>query len=353
MRRTALILSLLVAGAAGVPFASAAESKNWEFGGRGKWAQVDQPTNQPVANATLDKAEQLLASGNSSAALSQILEWIKAPANHGAPDRDRGLFLLAAAYYQEGDRIKAFYHLDELMDFFPESRFFSASIEKQYVIADAYLSGYKRKLLGMAILSADDEAIDMLYRIQERSPGSPLAERALRRSADYYFNSAQYDLAGDAYAAYARAYPRSPDIGRVKLQQAFASLAQFRGTRFDSTPLIDARTQFEEIKVRYPEIASQAEVQKFLDTINTTLAKKLIVTADFYRRTGKPKAAAYTLQTLLATYPLSSEAAHARAELAKLPASAVKEASEARVSEASTRPIGPDKPTLPPSRPTR
>ena len=324
----------------------AAEPKTWDFSGRGRWAEVQpQPTtSQPVGNVTLDKAEQLLAAGDVSRAMDVLLDWIKAPPNRLAPDRDRALFLLADGYYRRDERITAFYHLDELMDYHPESRFFTPALERQFRIADEFLKGHKRKLLWFRVLSAEDEAVDMLFRIQERSPGSPLAERALRRTADHYFASSQFDLAGDAYAAYARSYPRSPDVGRVRLQQAFSSFAQFRGARFDSTPLIDARAQFEDIKARYPDVAEQADVQKFIDTINQALARKMLTTADFYRRTGKPKAAAHSLLTLTATYPRTPAADQARADLKRLPPWAVEQAGQVKASEPATRPIGPETP---------
>lgn len=351
MRRNARFAATLLMALAWNALPLAADTKSWEFGGRGRWSEVPQPTSQPVSNVALDKAEQLLGSGQSDAALEALLTWIKAPGNRLAPDRDRALFLLATAYYQLDERITAFYHLDELLDYYPESRFFYPALEKQYQIGDEFLKGHKRKLLGFPVISADEEAIEMLFRIQERSPGSPLAERALLRTADYYFSQSEWELAGDAYTAYARSYPRSPQIGRVRLQRALSSFAQFRGTRHDATPLVDARAQFEDVKARYPELAEQANVQKFIDTINTTLARKMLGTADFYRRTSKPKAAAYTLLTLVNTYPLLPESDQARQELERLPEWAVEQAAAVRTPGPSTRPIGPEKPAeLQPNR---
>lgn len=352
MRRNARIAAALVtvlawnAGPAGEgsALADTQPAKTWDFSGRGRWNEVPQPTTQSVSNVTLDKVEQLLQSGQSEAALDQTLAWIKAPENRLARDRDRGLYLLAEAYYRVDERITAFYHLDELLDYYPESRFFQPALEKQYQIADEFLKGHKRKLLGLPLLSVDDEAIDMLFRVQERSPGSPLAERSLLRTADYYFSQSDWELAADAYAAYGRSYPRSPEIGRVRLQRALSSFAQFRGTRHDATPLIDARAQFEDVKTRHPELAEQANVQKFIDTINTTLARKLLGTADFYRRTSKPKAAAYTLLTVISSYPLLPEADEAREQLKRLPAVAVEQAEAIRTPRSSTQPIGPEKP---------
>ena len=40
--------------------------------------------------------------------------------------------LIAEALYQYGDRVKAFYYLDELMDEHPDSRYYTQALEKQY-----------------------------------------------------------------------------------------------------------------------------------------------------------------------------------------------------------------------------
>jgi len=307
---------------------ASAEPKTYEYGGGGKWtpAQSQPISTQPVVNPVLDQAERLLAAGNVSDAKKQIVDWIKV--NPKALDRDRAIFLLAEADFRLYDRIKAFYQFDELLDTYPDSRLFGAALYRQYEIADAFLKGYKRKLLGLSILpilGAEDEAIDMMFRIQERSPGSPLAEKCLLRTADYYYSTAQFDLASDAYAAFMRSYSRSSEIPRVRLRRAFSSYAQFHGVKFDATPLVDARAQFEDLKTHYPDLAAENNIQKFIDGINETLARKMLVTADFYRRTGEPRASAYTLRQLINTYPTVKEAEQAKVELAKLPPSALRQ----------------------------
>ena len=234
-----------VAGVLAVgPSARAAEPKTWDYAGGGQWPLAKAPVasttqGQPVENPTLDRAERLLKQKRADDAESLILEWVKS--HRTAPDRDRGLSLLAQSYYQQGDRLRAFYQLDELLVTYPESKYYYPALEKQYQIADDFLRGAKRKFLGLYIIPATDEAIEMLYRIQERSPGSALAERAMLRTADYYYNTGQFDLASDVYTAYLRSYPRSPEVPRVSLRRAFSAYAQFHGVRFDSTPLIEAR----------------------------------------------------------------------------------------------------------------
>jgi outer membrane assembly lipoprotein YfiO len=284
-------------------------------------APASQQTSRSESNPTLDRAEALLKAGQWKAAHDLIVPWLKA--NPKAPDRDRGLFLLAEVYYQNGDRVRAFYHCDELMDNYPESRLFFPALQLQYDIADAYLNGFKDTFLGMRVVPMTEEAVEMLYRIQERSPGSPLAEKALKRTADYYFNTSQFDLAAAAYGAFARSYPRSPDVPQARLRQAFSSLAQFRGPRYDATPLIDARAQFREIQARYPELAADMNLAGWIDRIDADLARKAYISGDFYARTNQPKGAAYMYRYIIETYPNSHEATLARAALAKLPASAL------------------------------
>jgi outer membrane protein assembly factor BamD (BamD/ComL family) len=230
---------------------------------------------------------------------------------------------MADALYRYGDRLRAFYYLDELLENYPDSHYFYTALEKQFDIADGYLGGYKRRLLYMPILDAQDEGVEMMYRIQQRSPGSQMAERALLRTADYYYADSQFDLAGDAYAAYARNYARSPVIPKVRLRQAFSSLAQFRGLRYDPSPLIDARAQLVDISHAYPQLAAEENVDSVVDRIDATFARKLDLTADFYKRTHVPRASVYTYRYLVETYPNSPEADHARVQIAKLPAPAL------------------------------
>lgn len=313
-----------VLGVTGVAPA-AAPTQSWELRGDGRWQQVGgSPTTAPAQDAVLDRVESMLQAKQPIAAKRVVVAWLKA--NLKSPARDRGLYLLGQANFDSGNRIMSFYNFDELMDKHPSSRFFYPALDRQYDIADAYLRGYKRQFLGMWILGAKEEATEMLYRIQQRAPGSPIAEKSLLRVADYYYAVGDFDVAADAYAAYVRSYPRSPYLDRVRLRQAFSSLAQFRGVRFDATPVIDARQQLVDLTEAFPKLAEEENFAAIIGRIDQALAKKLLVTADFYRRTRKPAAAAYYYQYLVKTWPNSPEAAEART---KLPGSTTTQAGEA------------------------
>jgi hypothetical protein len=99
--------------------------------------------------------------------------------------------------------------------------------------------------------------------------------------------------------------------------------AQFRGPRFDATPLIDAREQLRNLVATAPELAQEENIPGLLDQLDRNLARKIYVTGDFYRRTQEPRGAAYLFKYLEKAYPNTPEAALAKLELAKLPPDAV------------------------------
>ena len=161
--------------------ARAQQPRTFEFR-EGHWPEVAAVPAPTTAAATqpapvdpqLALIERLIQQGQFADARKRCVEWLLA--NKTSPVRDRGLFLEADALYGYGNRVKAFFYLDELMDEYPESNLFSRALEKQFEIADAFLNGYKRRILYMPILGAEEEGIEMMYRIEQRSPGSPLAE---------------------------------------------------------------------------------------------------------------------------------------------------------------------------------
>ena len=328
---------------------ASAQDLSWELRD-GRWQQVDNPTGTAIPDETLERVEQMLQDKQYESARRLVINWLKAKQpKKGAttqpsqliaptPNRDRAVYLLGMSNYHIGSRIIAFYNFDELLDYYPASRYYYSALEQQYTIADQFLRGYKRKFLGFRILGAETEATGMLYRIQQRAPGSPVSERALLRTADYYYAAGQFDLAADAYGAYIRSYPRSPYLARVRLRQAFSALAQFRGVRFDATPVIDARQQLTDLATAFPRIAEEENIGAILRRIDTSLARKIYVTADFYRRTDKPRAAVYYYRYLQRTYPDSREAELATRALERMPASVRDAVEPTDIAPAATRP---------------
>lgn len=309
MRRT--LIAITAAGMFQSLTLAQEDRKTFELtNGRLTEVATTNPASLPAPDATLKRIEGFIDRQQFAAAEKASLVWLL---SHKAdPHFDLGLYLHAVALNGNGDPIKAFYYADQLLDTYPASAYFTQALELQYNMGDSLLGGRKLSILGLKVLDGESEGVEMMFRIQQRSPGAPLAERALRRTADYYFASGSFDLASDAYGAYASTYPRSPNLPEVLLRQAFSNYAQFTGVKFDPTPLVNARAQMNDLLAKYPEIAKRENLQSFIDSIDKTLARKLWVTADFYKRTDKPDAAKSTLQVLVREYPQTDEAQQAK-----------------------------------------
>lgn len=290
----------------------------------GQWIEAQtRQAAQTLADPFLDRMQQLYDARQYAQVHDGLVDWLKK--NPKAPDRDRAILLLAQFYFINGDRMWCFFQCDELLENFPDSKLFFPALELQYRVADAFLNGFKKKFLGLPIQEMEDPALDMLFRIQERAPGSPIAERSLLRTADYYYRKSEFDLAADAYGAYLRIYPRGTEVARSRLRQAYSNFAQFRGPPYDATTLLDARTQFGQIQSQTPDLAREEGVEKFIERIDELLAAKIHWDADYYNRVGDLKGAVFLYRSLVQRFPNSKDAQAAKATLAKMPASALKD----------------------------
>lgn len=290
----------------------------------GSWRQTDPATltTQQAPEPGLAPARRLMEQGRYTAAFESTVRWLLA--NRESSNRDQGLLLAAEALHEAGDHVKAFYYCDELLDTYPNSRLWFPALELQFRIGDRFLSGWRRTVLGVPLENWTDEGVEIMFRVQQRAPGSPLAERALLRTAEFYFDDQQYDLAADAYGAYVKRYPRSPETLKARLREAYANYAQFTGPRFDPTPAINARQALSDLIAQHPALAEQQGLPALVESIDLAMARKLLYTADFYRRTKRPQAASYLLTLLIDRYPSSAEAQAAREQIATLPPPQIK-----------------------------
>lgn len=296
MRRTALLLFCLALGAF---CALAGCSSGATVPPQDNTALVE---SRGVEAPAIRRAAAEVDAGEPEQAFQRLVDWFQAGDTRSSPARDVALFVAANALIEDDRRLRAFFYLDELLDLHRSSDLYYDAAQRQYEIADSYLRGEHDRTLFLRQSSPSD-AIEMLFRIQTRVPGSELAERALLRTADYYFDDEQFDFAEDAYTVFIERFPRSPSVPRVRLQQAWSNLLQYDGPRYDPTPLLDARQQFQTIATAYPDLAEQQQLAEVTNYIDAQFAKKQAIHAGFYDRTGEEAAAEKIRRDLVQAYP--------------------------------------------------
>lgn len=302
-------LALIIAAAAtGAPAWPAAAQRTYELGDDDRWVDTESAAADP-AEARLLAAMRSLAEDDPDRAEFLASEWIEQNKDH--PRLADAYVLRGDALAAHGDFYLALFDYEVVARQFPGSEAFVVALGRELDIATRFANGLRRRLWGLRIVSADEEAEELLIRVQERLPGSRLAEQAGITLGDFYFSRRQMDLAAEMYAIFIENYPRSEDVGKARKRLVYAHLASFKGPEFDSAGLYEARARLQRLKVVDPVAAQQMGADALLTRIDESDARKLLTTAAWYLRTDDPIGAEMTIRRLVRQYPRTSAASEA------------------------------------------
>jgi outer membrane assembly lipoprotein YfiO len=292
-----------------------------------QWRQVGEsdPSTPEGQLATIRRA---LAASEYGRAETLSTQWI---------DRNERHPLLPEAYICRGDALRgqreyyrALFDYEHVARGFPGSEAFVTALRRELEIARLFATGTRRRFLGLRIVDATDEAQELLIRIQERMPGSSLAEEAGIELADFYFRRRDMDLAAEAYGLFIENHPDSRFAGQARRRLIFAHLASFKGPEFDADGLYEARTKLRQLMATEPATAQQIGASALLQRIDDSDASKMLQTARWYLKTGDVIAAEFTIRRLLRRYSHTAAARDALRIMpdiwARLPASVKEQA---------------------------
>lgn len=264
----------------------------------------------------LQAIRKLLAQDKFEEAQKQAKRWIKEYPNHA---------LLVEAYMLRGDArvgrrhyYKALYDYEYVIRTYPASEQFQTAMEREFEIARLFTSGMKRRLWGLRILPAQGEGEELYIRIQERSPGSELGEKASLALGDYYFAESRMHDAATAYDLFLQNYPRSEHREGVLLRMIQASLATFKGPEFDSKGLLDAAERIRQYQREYPAAAERIGADAILVRIDESQALKAYTTGQWFEGQGRRISAIVLYQRVVRDHPQTAAARDALARLQSL-----------------------------------
>ncbi len=299
---------LVAVGTAALIVAGVLAQEKYELTDADEWNLVDSADPSTPAGQ-LAAARRALAAGENKRAQSLVTDWI------GRYPRDP---LLPDAYLLRGDTLrargkyyKALFDYEFVARAYPASEAFITVVQREVEIGVMYARGTKRLWLGMRILNADDVAEELLIRVQERMPGSRLAETAAIELADHYFRRREMRLSVEMYAIFLENHPNSDQVSKARRRLIYSELATFKGPFFDASGLHEARARLNELIAIEPAAAERIGADALLTRIDESDAQKLLVTARWYLTTGDPIAGELTIRRLVTRYPRTVAAADA------------------------------------------
>jgi outer membrane protein assembly factor BamD (BamD/ComL family) len=305
MRSTLLAACLAVAALA----AGASAQQEFKLDGNDRWKELDEPAPGSPA-AVVRMARLALAKGEAKRALALMDAWVERfPTD---PLRPEALLTRADAKLALKEEYDALFDLEDIARKHPYSAAFIPALEREFEIAGMYAAGLKRKFWGtFRWVNTDDDAQEILIRIQERLPGSALAEKAGMALADFYYDRRDMALAADAYDLFVQNYPRSLQADKARLRLIAAYCAGYKGPEFDSKGLLEASGKLRELQALEPQLAKQVGADAILLRIYESEAEKRLTTANWYWQTNDPISAEREIRALVKKYPRSVAALQA------------------------------------------
>lgn len=276
---------------------------------KGQWVPVESP-RAGSDEAVISEARRYIAGGDAARARELLDPWIRDNEASNGPMVPAAFLARGDAWTIDGDEFEALYDYEKIIRFFPGCGEFPIAVERELEIAVKYLRGEKRIWwLGLRWTDARDVGEELMIRVQERLPGSRVAERAGIELADYYYRQRDLSLASTAYELFAKNYPLSPYRVKALQRRIYASIGRYKGPRYDSSALIDARVLINRFMSLYPAQAQETGLDEALLTrIDESAGMQRLEVAAWYIVREDEPAARYTLMRLIKQYPKTAAA---------------------------------------------
>jgi tetratricopeptide (TPR) repeat protein len=302
---------LIAAASLGLAAPLFAQSTEFNLSDSGEWVVLQAPA-AGTDDATIGQTRSLLARGDARGAYRIIDDWIDANERTASPLLPEALRLRGDALTASGDEYEALYDYERVIREFSATPEYVTAVERELEIGMRYVRGLERKFFGVRVVPAEDIGEELLIRVQERMPGSRVAERAGIELADYYFADRDLEMAEEAYDLFMENYPQSSYSQKAMQRRVYATIAKFKGPRYDGAPLKDADILIDRFQDLYPAAARDAGLDEGLQTrIDESGAEQLMESASWYLQRGDDTAARYTLNRLLTRHPQTATAQRA------------------------------------------
>lgn len=178
---------------------------------------------------------------------------------------------------------EAYLAYQKVIDTYPFSERIGEIIEREYKIAEEFISGVKRKAIGIT-LPVENPAIEILAKVVENSTYGPLASKAQYKLGLLLKGLLRYYDAEEAFNKVITNYPDSEWADAAKFQIAACRSAVSRGAPYDQGAAQDAKTRFEAFVKEHPEAILSEEARKNIDQLKDKEAESNFSIGRFYEK---------------------------------------------------------------------
>lgn len=270
----------------------------------GNWVPANPEVDPSSDEGVMNRARKQLAENRPKGALALLDSWIKRNAAQDKPETAEALLRRGDAKLAMKDEYEALYDYERVIKEYPGTPQFVTALERELEIGLMYLNGLRKKTWGLRIDNATRIGEELLIRVQERAPGSQLAQRAAIELANYYYRARDLRMAAEAYDIFLANFPTSEYRELAMERRVFANIGRYKGPRYDASGLIEAQYLVRDFAARYPKSAEQIGMNDALIArLDESAADQMFETATWYFKRDDPISARYTLKRLLQKHP--------------------------------------------------
>jgi outer membrane protein assembly factor BamD len=205
---------------------------------------------------------------------------------------------------------EAYLAYQKVIDKYPFSERIPQIIEREYKIAEMFMSGTKRKAMGVT-LPVDNPAIEIFSKVVENSTYGPLASSAQYKLGLVLKSLSRYYEAEEAFNKVISNYPDSEWVEAAKFQIASCRAALSRGPYYDQGATKEAKEKFEEFVKEHPDAVLSRQAEENINQLNEKEAENNYNIARFYEKQKSYEAARLYYNDVIKNYSNSIWAAKA------------------------------------------
>ena len=312
-------LALCVAFSCG----ASATAETWRLKNTDQWESVASDPQERYLHAIAELKELVKSgtAGDVKEALRQIKEEF--------PDRvgpDLDLFINGELQYCQNRYGKALAKFEKMLKDYPGSEYAAPALQREFDMAQAYLQGRKKTVLGIFKISGYEEGVSIMEKVSDRAgldEPNGVGLRAAISVAEHYEAQEKYVEAYLKWSEIASYWETGPIGKRALYRMAEDNLIAYDKPReskrpnYDASKLSTAKTYYAKFLALYPEDAKENNVPDKMRHIDEEMAYKQSAIGRFYRRTGKLQAANLYFAMVARTWPDTEAGAMAKEALDK------------------------------------
>lgn len=272
--------------------------------------------SQDVSDEAFDYANQLYKDKNLDDALEQLDDLLKKhPNSHIAPEAQ---YLMGVINEEKRDYYKAFQAYRKLLEVYPHSERQDEVIEREFRIANLFLSGRKAKLMGLEILPSLPKAVEVFEHIVLNAPYSEFGDEAQFRLGVAYKKSGKFAEAMEAFQSVVDNYPQSDLVTEARYQLAETAFSRSNVQARDERALESAAHHVDRFLMRYPDANVTEKAAKLRQEIDEKNAERNYRIALYYEKDKYLSSALLYYRDVAKRYPHTKWGVKSKEKLASL-----------------------------------